>query len=411
MDGYRLRALGVSLLLAVVGPATAQDGPATAPPKLPFPAAGAQCETTAPSCLGPTCLERLATRCPGDPLHWWASAEYAFGWLNGASAPPLLTATPVVTSQPSVLFGDRNLNGDVRNGFQLRGGFWLDECGTCGIDAGMLYLSGAAHRARVGDTPGTVIARPFTNALTNLPDAELVSVPGALSGRATIDAVSSDFWGADVALRKLICCDCRGRLDCLVGYRFLSYGDSVRVAEDLHPLVAPFPPGTRITVADSFTAENRFHGALFALAGEYRRGGWYVQGRGGFSVGGSIRRATITGATSIQVPPAPPTALPGGLLALSSNSGSYSSSDCVIVPEASVRVGRQVTQHLRVYVGYTFLYWPSVYRAADQIDPVINPGLLPPPVVPLTGPVRPLFPDRLSSLRLHALSVGLELRY
>jgi len=389
-------------------PAAGENPALTRPATIPPPPAA---QTTTPPSPLACCPPELTTRCPGGPARWWASVDYTFGWIRGVDAPPLVTATPVGSTTSTALFGGNNLNGGFRNGFQLRGGFWLDECGTCGIDAGMLFLGGVADRFAVGDIPGTIVGRPFINALTNAPDAQLVSVPGALSGRVTVDAVSSDFWGADVAVRKLICCDCNGRLDCLVGYRFLSYGDAVRINEDLRPTGAPFPPGTRIGVSDAFTAENQFHGALFALAGEYRFGPLYVQGRGGVSFGGTFRRATIAGSTSIQVPPAAPVVQPGGLLALSSNSGTFSHSDWVFVPEASARVGYQVTENLRLYVGYTFLYWPAIYRAADQIDPVVNPGLLPPPIVPLTGPVRPRFLDRQSSLWVQAVSIGLELRY
>ena len=268
-----------------------------------------------------------------------------------------------------------------------------------------------SQRSQAGDTPGYVICRPFVNALTNAADCQIVSQQGIVSGNAAINAVSSDFWGADVAFRKLACCNCNGRLDWLVGYRFLSYGDSVRISENLTPTAPVFVPGTRIGVTDAFTAQNQFHGALFALAGEYRMGSWYVAGRGGVSLGGTFRKATISGSTTVQVPPGPPVTLPGGLLALSSNSGTFSGSEWVFMPEASLRVGYQITQHLRVYGGYSFLYWPGVYRAADQIDPVVNPGLLPPPVVPLAGPVRPLFPNQLSSLWVQAVSFGVELRY
>ena len=38
----------------------------------------------------------------------------------------------------------------------------------------------------------------------------------------------------------------------------------------MHPTVAPFPPGSRIGVADGLAATNRFHGLLAGLAGEYR---------------------------------------------------------------------------------------------------------------------------------------------
>jgi hypothetical protein len=348
---------------------------------------------------------------PGDPFRWWVSADYVFGWLRGASAPPLLSARPISGGPPTVLFPDGGLNGDGRSGFQLRGGLWLDACATCGIEVGTLYLCSSEDRARVGDTSGTIIGRPFFNALLGAPDVELVSVPGALSGRAAIDAEASHFCGADVAFHNAICCDCRGRLDWLIGYRFLSFDDSVRVFEDLHPTAAPFPPGSQIGVADGFTATNRFHGLLVGLAGEYRLDGWFVEGRLAASVGRTFRTATVAGQTSFNIPPEAPVVLPGGVLALSTNTGSLSTSDWTVVPEAAVRIGYRVNDCLRVYAGYSVLYWPGVYRAANQIDPVVNPGLLPPPVVPPVGPGQPQFPDRKSALWVHAASIGLEWRY
>ena len=182
------------------------------------------------------------------------------------NAPPLLTARPVGGTTQTVLFGG-NLNDNFRNGFQLRGGFWLNDCGTCGLEAGMLFLGGLAQRTSVGDTTGTVIGRPFFNAVTNMPDEQLISVPGTLSGRSgQLRLVQLLGGGCGLPQDDLLCaadCNSGGRLDAVLGYRFLSYGDSVSVTEDLSPLTAPFPSGTRIGVSDSFTAQNQFHGMLF----------------------------------------------------------------------------------------------------------------------------------------------------
>jgi hypothetical protein len=276
--------------------------------------------------------------------------------------------------------------------------------------AGTLHLCQSTDGARVGNVPGTVIGRPFFNVLLGAPDVELVSVPGILSGQAVDIASSSHFCGADVALRKTLCCDCRGRLDLLVGYRFLSFDDSVEMLEDLHPLAAPFPPGSRIGVGDSFEATNRFHGLLLGLAGEYRLDGWFAEGRLAVSTGRTLRKATIAGQTQFDIPPEAPVALPGGLLALSTNSGRYSTGDWTVIPEAAVRIGYQVSEHLRVSVGYSALYWPNVWRAAGQIDPALNTDLLP-PAIPTAGPSRPLFPGRTSALWAQFLSVGVEVRY
>ncbi|MBO0700742.1 MAG: BBP7 family outer membrane beta-barrel protein [Zavarzinella sp.] len=358
-----------------------------------------------PAGAGPTADGRA------NPLRWWASAEYVFGWVRGAASPPLLIATPTGGGTPSVLFPNDRLNGDVRGGFQLRGGLWLDECQTCGIEAGVFVLCPSADRARVGDTPGTIIGRPFFNVQTGAPDFQLVSQPGALSGRSAVDAESSHFCAFDLAFHKAICCNDCGRLDALVGYRCLSFADSVRELEDLHPTAAPFPPGSRIGVADEFLASNQFHGLLVGLAGEYRFDHWYAEARGAVSLGRTSHRVTIAGATQIETPPAPPVLFPGGLLAATSNAGTFSGSDWVVVPEASLRLGYRVTEACRVFVGYSCLYWPKVSRAAEQIDPALNPDLLPPPILPPTGPIRPLFPDRTSALWVHAVSIGVEWKY
>jgi hypothetical protein len=357
----------------------------------------------------------IADSIPAGPAtavssRFWASADYVFGWLRGAQSPPLLSARPVGGGPPTILFPNGNLNDDGRSGFQLRGGLWIDDGQSLGIEAGTLYLCESTDRARVGNDPGTIIGRPFFNALLGAPDVELVSAPGILSGQAVDIATASHFCGADIALRKAICCDCRGRLDVLVGYRFLSFDDSVEMLEDLHPSAAPFPPGSRIGVGDRFEATNRFDGLLLGLAGEYRLDGWFVEGRLAVSTGRTARKATIAGQTQFDIPPEAPFALPGGLLALSTNSGIHSSDSWTVVPEATVRVGYQVNDRLRVFAGYSALYWPGVYRAASQIDPAINPDLLP-PVIPTAGPARPLFPNRTSGLWGQFLSVGAELRF
>ena len=348
---------------------------------------------------------------PTESGQVWASAEYVAGWVRGASAPPLLTATPVGGGPPTVLFGGENVNNVSRSGFHLRGGLWLDESRTWGVEGGLFFLCNSADRARVGDTPGAIIGRPFFNTQTGGPDIQLVSVPGALSGRAAIDAEGSHFWGVDLACRKSLCSDRCGQLDCLVGYRYLSYEDSLRVVEDLRPLVAPFTPGSQIRVSDEFSAENQFHGLLLAVAGEYQFSFWYVQGRAGASIGRTHRTATTSGQTGFDLPPAAAVVIPGGLLAVSSNSGTFTDKDWAVVPEGAIRVGFRVTNNLRVFAGYSVLYWPSVYRAAEQIDPVVNPGLLPPPLTPLPGPARPQFPGRTSDLWIQSVSIGVEFRY
>lgn len=63
------------------------------------------------------------------------------------------------------------------------------------------------------------------------------------------------------------------------------------------------------------------------------------------------------------------------------------------------------------FVGYSLLYWGSVLRATEQIDPVINPGLLPPAQNPLIGDLRPSPLLHESSYLAHGITIGLERRW
>jgi hypothetical protein len=63
------------------------------------------------------------------------------------------------------------------------------------------------------------------------------------------------------------------------------------------------------------------------------------------------------------------------------------------VAEGGVRVGFRVTDHARLTVGYTALYWNNVRRAQDQVT--LGPAL--------TGEMTHFF--------AHMLSCGAELRY
>ena len=74
-------------------------------------------------------------------------------------------------------------------------------------------------------------------------------------------------------------------------------------------------------------------------------------------------------------------------------------------------IAYQVTRRLHLRCGYDFLFWPSVYRAGDQIDMTINPYLLPPPVTPLPGPLRPAPRLHQTSFWAQGVSLGLEYRF
>ncbi len=350
----------------------------------------------------------------------WLSAELLLWWTRGQHLPPLVTASPAGTPRELagvllpgtlVLAGNENVNDDLRAGMRLRSGVWFDECQTCGLDGSFFFLGRDDDHRSFNCFDFPVLARPFFNAATGAPDSELVCLPGVITGSVTVDT-SSRFWGADANLRKNLCCACDYRIDGLAGYRYLHLTDSVIVTENLsatsttNPTV---PVGTGFLVQDQFQSKNEFNGGQVGLAGEYRSGRWYVDARGLVALGNTHSEVTIGGATQISVPGGPTTVSPGGLLALPTNIGRYSSDQFSVVPEASLSLGYQLGGGIRAFVGYTFLYWSNVRRAGDQIDLVVNPTQIPPGT--LVGAPRPAFLARNTDFWAQGISLGVEARY
>ena len=103
------------------------------------------------------------------------------------------------------------------------------------------------------------------------------------------------------------------------------------------------------------------------------------------------------------------TTLPGGLLALSSNSGNFSETRFAVVPELTLKAGYRFAPGWQVIGGYDLLYWTGVQRAGNSIDTTINPNLVPPATG--GGPRRPQFQFNSSPLLAQGFSAGVRYEF
>ena len=101
-------------------------------------------------------------------------------------------------------------------------------------------------------------------------------------------------------------------------------------------------------------------------------------------------------------------ASPHGLLAQPSNSGSFQRNRFAVAPDLGANIGYQVTDHLRAFVGYDFLYLSEVVRAGDQVDLRVNPNQL---RGVAGGPALPAFNFHGSDYWAQGVSFGLEFKY
>jgi hypothetical protein len=315
-----------------------------------------------------------------------------------------------------VLFGGSHENGDVRSGGRVTLGGWLG-CDQClGIEGSFFILEGKGAHFSASSTGNPILARPFTDATTGQPGSELIAFPGVLAGSIDANDVSKQFLGAGLLFRHHVCCGCSYFVDVVAGYRYLYYSQGINVTEDLTSTLPsnqfPFiPMGTSLLIGDRFATRNSFNGFDMGLTGEVRRGNWSVEWLAKVALGGTFTAMDINGETTVTVPGLPPVTNAGGLLALSSNSGHFTREHFSFVPEFGIRLGYDITPHIRTSLGYTILWWTGIGDAAKAIDLNVNPNLLPPVVSPVSGPASPAILFGKSTLVGQGIDLGLEFRF
>jgi hypothetical protein len=370
------------------------------------------------NCCNP-CPTTCCKPCCYPPGCVWVGAEWLYWVTSGQSLPPLVTSstaggTGALVPGNTLLYGNQRANNDWRSGLRVYGGFWLDKCHHFGIETDFFFLgdSNQGFVASGNGAAGTpLIARPFFNTVTNLPDSELVAAPGFLSGTVTTNAQSSII-GGGANFRHNLCCNQCGRFDLYYGYRYFNLTDEVTVTEDLLTTAATplLPAGVRFQIIDHFRTSNNFNGGVIGVIAERQYDCWVVGFRAGCALGANYQTIEITGATTTTPPGGVPTTLPGGLLTQSSNIGHYERSTFAVMPELGVKLGCQITNYLQLYAGYNFLYLSNVVRAGDQIDLRVNPNLLP-PGNGLGGPALPAVLFKTTDFWAQGVSVGVRLNY
>lgn len=371
----------------------------------------------------------------GPTGNLYGTVEFLLWHLRDSKLPPLITTSSVLTRNVPFIPGAIGspgtvelFGGDINHGWTpgVRGtlGYWFDPCQTLGIEGGVFGLEHRGVTYVAGSEGNPPLFRPFFNQSPTLvppfvgEDVQDVAFPSELSG-VVIANLDSRLWGAELNLRKSLCygmtrhCTCYS-VDLLGGFRYLSLDETLQIDEDLVTRrvdnLGP-PPGTRFVLHDEFRTDNRFYGGQLGAVAEFRRGVWFLNVRGLVALGGTRQEVRIDGATVATAPNGQTLVRRGGLLTQPTNIGHYERTVFSVVPEVGINVGCQVTEGLRIFAGYSFLYWSNVARPGEAVDRVVNVTQLPGSPVPFSGPARPAFVWSDTDLWVHGLNAGLELRY
>jgi Putative beta barrel porin-7 (BBP7) len=405
----------------------------------------------------PTCQPLGCAPC-GPPGWLWIRGEYLNWWADGMDIPPLLiTSTQQfpgdvgrdTDATARVLYGDEEILDGGRSGFRLSFGGWFGPERHWGFEGEFLEVGDLSENFSVSSngSGSPILARPFFDInprdeqgnlnppATN--NVQLVAFPDVVAGTFDVDSFSR-LRAAAGRLRFNICCKqcrqcvnrctcgaCGGgyggygggaygcgyppfiKVDFTGGYRHGELREGITIREDLQSLTGL----GRFEISDSFLTRNSFHGGEVGTAIEMGRNRWTLDMLMRLALGGVKQEVEIAGQTRLT----PTTGSPietftGGVLAQTSNIGTYSRNEFAVIPELNANLGFYLTPRLRTIVGYTFFYFSNVLRPGDQIDLDVNPDLIP-PQGNVVGLARPGFEFRETSYWAQGINVGLDFRW
>lgn len=226
-------------------------------------------------------------RDPDAAPRGYVQAEYLLWWMSGLDIPVLAitstTGTPGFLGQPGVvpILGPGEFVGPFRDGFRVRGGWWVDDCGKCGIDGSFFFLGRRTEETVLSPGAYPIITRPvFSPNPRNGggvigETGEDVAVPGVLNGTLTAQA-QSFLYGFDANVRKCLATTCNSRATWFAGFRNVNLEESLSVTEDITVIgrrgdgFGQDPIGTNVVVRDKFSTENSFYGGQVGLTYERR---------------------------------------------------------------------------------------------------------------------------------------------
>jgi hypothetical protein len=378
------------------------------------------------------------------PGRFWMTNEALFWWIQGTRLPALVSTTPPGVSPTLAgltslgaqsIYGPGPQDNNLRLGYRLTLGGYLDSDRRFALEANVFMTANGGNQFNAMSDGTPTLARPAWNSVSNAWVAEPIAVPGIADGSIHIATRTTGIVGAGIWLRENFTrsddpCDtcrlcgpggcgangCGGdsdgkwycRFDALFGYRYQRLSDNLEI-DDIVNAIAPLngvPAGGTLQRTDQFHTSNTFHGIDLGMTGELQRGPWTASATAKVAVGFNDSSVDIFGLRNLNG-----VISEGGLLAQPTNMGHVSHVLSSAIPEIDLKIGYSFSPTVRVFVGYTFLYWYHVVRAANEVNPFVDPAFLTTGAPTGNLPTQParMLDDR--SIWMQGLSLGFEWRF
>jgi hypothetical protein len=396
--------------------------PAGPTPALPPTGAPVYAPNCAPACAPVVSMECAAAKSiePWGP-RVWTDADFLFWWVSPASSPfPLVTtgdpagANPGALTSPATvpLFGGNGIDFSVFTGLRVTIGGWVDEERTFGFSVeGFGLFENNRSFAFAGDATGRPpIYQPIINGATGNPGAFIIADPlggglGGLTGSLVVD-LGLQLWGAEANALVNLYQSKMFRWDGVVGINHLNLREELGFTRGLNDFTFDVQEIQR----ETFRTANEFYGAQLGSRFGVRTGCVEVDFLNRWSFGVTHQTIDVFGFDAVSgAGVTAPGVFPGALYTAPTNLGSRSRDVFGMASRAQVKIAWVPINNARIFVAYDALYWNSVARPGEQVDPRINPTQLAGGT--LVGPAAPLPRLHGTDIWVQGVSVGFEIGF
>jgi hypothetical protein len=331
----------------------------------------------------------------GPDYHSWARFDYLVWWLKDAPLPVPLAATAALdTPGATVLYGGQEQDYGAFHGGRVVAGFWVDCEGILGFEgSGFTTERRSSPFRSTGLAADTPVVVPVLNADLSTNFLE-ISVPGTFTGTLVIDN-SIRFWGYNADTLLTVGRSSNWELQLLSGFRYLNLTEQLHLAAATTEIAT----GASVVLNDAFRTRNDFYGGEIGFRTRFNGPIAFLELGAKVAFGATRQQVNISGQGTLT-DGGGATAAAFGLFAQPSNIGPHERTEFAVIPEAHLRVGVELSSHLKVSLGYDFLYINDAVRPGTHIDPVVD-----------LGGVRPAFTFDSTDFYAHGFSLGLEIRY
>lgn len=379
--------LAAILAVSIAGSAFGQDGLAPSTGPVPQSAAPPLDDSIYPAGEPSAASEYL------DSSLWtgrsfYIQSDYLLYWIQGSNLPPYATSSLAGTPQSQAgVLGDPNtiVLGEGRenstfNGGRVLLGFTDNSLRFDTVELSFFGIAGSNTLLSVNAPSGSILARPFYNTGTGMADAQLIAFPGLRNGALSAD-IDNLILNAELNVKPNWYHLGGFRVDCLAGFRYFQFNESLSTQESLVSTAdnSPVAQGTSVAIAEQFDSENYFAAGQVGMSTELRRGIFSLEFFSKIALGAMYMNYGVSGATTVTVPGEPPVSQVGGIYANETNIGRDNKTiEFGVLPELGLLFCTQITERLRLRVGYSALYVHPLVRPGDLMSNFFNPAILPP---------------------------------